>query len=146
MTYQFFYRLLQAFLSLFPNSFADTGSKQNSTIITPSFEIIFRLTEQYGAEAGVGGNVPWYTGIIPLTASVQDYHTTVFGERWLDWATSSMTGPRTLHGPHHSAQKSISTGLSDSSTSESKLSSLISIALLIIKTPFKKYQVVDCIG
>ena len=50
-----------------------TGSKQNSTIITPSFEIIFRLTEQYGAEAGVGGNVPWYTGIIPLTASVQDY-------------------------------------------------------------------------
>ena len=50
-----------------------TSSKQNSTIITPSFEIIFRLTEQYGAEAGVGGNIPWYEGLIPLTASQQDY-------------------------------------------------------------------------
>jgi len=27
-----------------------------------------------------------------ISASVKDYHTTVFGERWLDWATSSMTG------------------------------------------------------
>ena len=50
-----------------------TSSKQNSTIITPSFEIIFRLTEQYGAEAGVGGNIPWYEGLIPLTVSQQDY-------------------------------------------------------------------------
>ena len=50
-----------------------SGSNQNNTIITPNFDIIFRLTQQYGSEAGVGGNVPWYTGIIPLTASVQDY-------------------------------------------------------------------------
>tara|TARA_Y100001938_G_scaffold133734_1_gene193394 strand:+ start:1181 stop:2329 length:1149 start_codon:yes stop_codon:yes gene_type:complete len=50
-----------------------SGSNQNNTIITPNFDVIFRLAQQYGSEAGVGGNVPWYTGIIPLTASVQDY-------------------------------------------------------------------------
>ena len=50
-----------------------SGSNQNNAIVTPNFDIIFRLTQQYGSEAGVGGNVPWYTGRIPLTASVQDY-------------------------------------------------------------------------
>ena len=54
-----------------------SGSNQNNTIVTPNFDIIFRLTQQYASEAGVGGNVPcyswWYTGRIPLTASVQDY-------------------------------------------------------------------------
>jgi|TARA_B100001778_G_C18602266_1_gene637838 hypothetical protein len=50
-----------------------SGSNQNNTIITPNFDIIFRLSQQYASEAGVGGNVPWYTGRIPLTASVQDY-------------------------------------------------------------------------
>ena len=27
----------------------------------------------YGAEAGSGGNVPWYSGSFVLTSSVQDY-------------------------------------------------------------------------
>jgi len=45
----------------------------NDALITPSFEPIVRLTEQYGAEAGTGGNVPYYKGSIPITASVQDY-------------------------------------------------------------------------
>ena len=43
------------------------------TIITPNFETIVRLSEQYGEEAGVGGNVTWYKGSIPLSSSVQDY-------------------------------------------------------------------------
>lgn len=50
-----------------------TGSDLNTSIITPSFEPIIRLTEQYGAEAGTGGNVPYYSGSFPLTASQQDY-------------------------------------------------------------------------
>jgi len=50
-----------------------TGSNLNESIITPNFEPIVRLTEQYGAEAGTGGNVPHYTGSFPLTASQQDY-------------------------------------------------------------------------
>ena len=50
-----------------------TGSNLNEAIITPSFEPIVRLSEQYGAEAGSGGNITYYTGSVPLTASVQDY-------------------------------------------------------------------------
>lgn len=50
-----------------------TGSNLNTSIITPSFEPIIKLTEQYGAEAGTGGNVPYYSGSFPLTASQQDY-------------------------------------------------------------------------
>ena len=50
-----------------------TGSNLNTSIITPNFEPIVRLTEQYGAEAGSGGNIPHYTGSVPLTASKQDY-------------------------------------------------------------------------
>ena len=45
----------------------------NNALITPSFEPIVRLTEMYGAEAGSGGNVPYYSGSFELTASVQDY-------------------------------------------------------------------------
>ena len=50
-----------------------TGSNLNTSLITPSFEPIIRLTEMYGAEAGTGGNVPHYTGSFPMTASQQDY-------------------------------------------------------------------------
>ena len=50
-----------------------TGSTLNTSIITPSFEPIVRLTEMYGAEAGTGGNVTYYTGSFPLTASKQTY-------------------------------------------------------------------------
>jgi len=50
-----------------------TSSNINNAIITPNFETIVRLSEQYGAEAGTGGNINWYSGSIPITGSVQDY-------------------------------------------------------------------------
>ena len=50
-----------------------TGSNLNTSIISPNFEPIVKLTEQYGAEAGTGGNVPHYTGSFAMTASQQDY-------------------------------------------------------------------------
>lgn len=50
-----------------------TSEELNEAIITPSFEPIVRLTEMYGAEAGTGGNVPYHTGSIPITASNQMY-------------------------------------------------------------------------
>ena len=49
-----------------------TGSGLNESIITPSFASIVRLSEQYGAEAGTGGNIPYYSGSIPITASIQE--------------------------------------------------------------------------
>jgi len=52
----------------------------SETIISPNFETIVRMSEQYGEEAGVGGNVTWYKGSIPLTSSVQDYDLKVWAK------------------------------------------------------------------
>ena len=57
---------------------ATTGSSLNQALITPSFEPIVRLTEQYGEEAGSGGNVNYYSGSFALTSSVQDYSFSTF--------------------------------------------------------------------
>ena len=50
------------------------------TIVTPNLETVVRLSEQYGEEAGVGGNVTWYKGFVPLTSSVQDYDLKVWAK------------------------------------------------------------------
>jgi len=52
---------------------ASTGSSLNHAQITPTMASIVRMSEQYGEEAGVGGNVTWYSGSVAITASVQDY-------------------------------------------------------------------------
>ena len=52
----------------------------NEVIVTPNFENIVRLSEKYAEEAGVGGNVTWYKGSIPLSASVQDYDLKVWAK------------------------------------------------------------------
>ena len=45
----------------------------NNTLITPNLGNVIRISEQYGTEAGVGGNVNYYSGSIILTGSVQEY-------------------------------------------------------------------------
>lgn len=45
---------------------------QNANI-TPNYSNIIKVSEQYGAEAGTGGNVTWYSGSVILTGSVQVY-------------------------------------------------------------------------
>ena len=69
-----------------------TGSNLNQALITPSFEPIVRLTEQYGEEAGSGGNVPYYSGSFHLTASQQDYSFQTF------MTQSGYTGSEYQHG------------------------------------------------
>ena len=59
-----------------------TGSNINKAIITPNFEPIVRLSEQYGSEAGSGGNVEYYTGSIDVVKGEQDYDLKA-------WASSS---------------------------------------------------------
>ena len=49
-----------------------TSSTLNNAIVSPNLSL-FRLAEQYGSEAGVGGNVTWYSGSVSLNGSVQDY-------------------------------------------------------------------------
>jgi hypothetical protein len=52
---------------------ASTASNMNHAIITPTMANIIKISEQYGVEAGVGGNVNWYSGSVETTASIQDY-------------------------------------------------------------------------
>ena len=52
---------------------ANTGSELNNKVINPNLGNVIRLAENYGSEAGSGGTVTWYSGSIPLTASVQEY-------------------------------------------------------------------------
>jgi hypothetical protein len=52
----------------------------NNTQITPNMGNIIRISEQYGEEAGVGGNTNWYSGSVILTASVQDYDLDVWAQ------------------------------------------------------------------
>ena len=69
-----------------------TASLLNNALITPSFEPIVRLSEQYGEEAGSGGNVTYYSGSFALTSSVQDYNFSTF------MTASGLTGSEYIHG------------------------------------------------
>jgi hypothetical protein len=59
-----------------------TGSNINKAIVTPNFEPIVRLSEQYGSEAGSGGNIEYYTGSIDVVKNQQTYDLKA-------WASSS---------------------------------------------------------
>ena len=62
------------------------GTTFENTLVTPNLGPIIRLSEQYGTEAGVGGDVNYYSGSIALTSSIQDYDLN-------EWATSAgLTG------------------------------------------------------
>ena len=73
------YKVRQDYLSLegsiissdVPN--VNGSSSLAFSAITPNMGVIIKLSEQYGTEAGTGGNVDWHTGSIALTASKQDY-------------------------------------------------------------------------
>jgi hypothetical protein len=52
---------------------APTSSNLNNALITPNMATIIRMSQQYGEEAGVGGNVTYYSGALALTPGVQDY-------------------------------------------------------------------------
>lgn len=71
------YRLRDNYLNLEGSL---TSSNLNQAIITPSMANIIRISEQYGTEAGVGGNVNWYSGSIVLTGSQQDYDLDVWAQ------------------------------------------------------------------
>ena len=45
----------------------------NTQLISPNLAGIVRISDQYGVEAGVGGNVTWNTGSLTLTTDQQDY-------------------------------------------------------------------------
>jgi len=66
----YLYQIRNNFINL---EASNTGSDLNQSVINPNLGNVIRLAENYGSEAGSGGNVTWYSGSIPLTASVQEY-------------------------------------------------------------------------
>jgi len=66
----YLYQIRNNFINL---EAATTGSDLNNKVINPNLGNVIRLAENYGSEAGSGGTVTWYSGSIPLTASVQEY-------------------------------------------------------------------------
>jgi len=52
---------------------AEATFDAEDTIVVPNLGRIIQISEQYGVEAGTGGNVDWHTGEVNLTSSVQDY-------------------------------------------------------------------------
>jgi len=64
------YKVRENYLSI---EGSPTASNLNHELITPNFASVVRYTEQYGEEAGVGGDITWYKDYVPLTSSVQDY-------------------------------------------------------------------------
>ena len=53
----------------------------NNALIVPGMSTVIRLSQQYAAEAGAGGNVTYYSGALALTPGVQTYDLA-------DWAIS----------------------------------------------------------
>jgi len=65
------YKIRENYLSL---EGASSNTTANNQLITPNLASIVRISEQYGVEAGVGGNVTWYSGSLPLIAGQQTYN------------------------------------------------------------------------
>jgi hypothetical protein len=64
------YKIRENYLTL---EGAPSSIEIDEAIVTPNMGRIIDYSEQYGAEAGTGGNVPWRKMAVPLTSSVQDY-------------------------------------------------------------------------
>jgi len=52
---------------------ASTQTNLNNKLITPGLSQVIRIASTYGAEAGAGGNVKYYTGSIQTIPNQQDY-------------------------------------------------------------------------
>ena len=64
------YKIRENYLTL---EGAPSSIEIEESIVTPNLGRIIDYSEQYGTEAGTGGNVPWHKMAVPLTHSVQDY-------------------------------------------------------------------------
>ena len=68
----FAYQAAQNFLS-FQGASTQIASANNN-LPKPNLATSIRLSDQYGVEAGVGGDVTWHKGSIDLISGQQDYN------------------------------------------------------------------------
>lgn len=50
-----------------------TATNLNTAVISPNLQNVIRISNNYGTEAGVGGDVTLYKGSIMVTSSIQEY-------------------------------------------------------------------------
>lgn len=72
------YKVRENYLSLEGYS---SITEANNQVMVPNMAGIVRISEQYGVEAGVGGNVTWYSGSIALTSSLQSYDMNAWAQK-----------------------------------------------------------------
>jgi len=72
------YKIRENYLTL---EGADDTINVNNVVITPNLGRVIAMSQQYGVEAGTGGNVDWHTGSIALTKSIQDYDLEVWADQ-----------------------------------------------------------------
>jgi hypothetical protein len=65
------YQIRDNYLSL---EGASTLTNVNDALITPNMGTIIKLSQQYAAEAGAGGNITYYSGALALTPGKQTYN------------------------------------------------------------------------
>ena len=73
------YKVRENYLSLEGYS---SITEANNQVMVPNMAGVVRISEQYGVEAGVGGNVTWYSGSIALTASQQSYDMNAWAQEY----------------------------------------------------------------
>ena len=66
------YKIRENYLSLEGIATGSTGNL-NDKLLSPTLARIIATSEQYGVEAGSGGNVNWYDGMVSMSAGVQEY-------------------------------------------------------------------------
>jgi len=59
---------------------ASTQIDVNNSVFTPTMATVVRLSQQYGEEAGAGGNVTWYQGRLTLVPGQQRYDLSAWAE------------------------------------------------------------------
>ena len=64
------YKVRENYLSL---EGSNSQVEANNKLIKPNMAGLVRISEQYGEEAGVGGDVTWYSGSLKLINGQQDY-------------------------------------------------------------------------
>jgi len=72
----FAYQAAENFLSF--QGASQTIASANNSLPQPNLATAIRLSDAYGAEAGVGGNVTWYSGSIDLITGRQNYNLEAF--------------------------------------------------------------------
>ena len=74
----FQYKVRENYLSIEGTS---NTTALNGKVVDSNLNGVVSITQDYGTEAGVGGNVTKYTGNLMLTASIQEYDLNAWAER-----------------------------------------------------------------